>query len=182
MPSSSFPPDTPYDNHDDLLTLTQKKAHADEVQALGRKITELSNAHFDSLPLDGRLREALVDARRISHRGGRVRQLQFVGRLMRSADVDALRQAIERGPLPKRQESKATSDVNRWVQRLLQEGRPGIEAFLVKAPDAERTRLAQLTRQFGKAQTPIAKTRAKAALEAYVCEWRGGASDAESSD
>lgn len=174
---TSFPPDTPYETHDDLLTLTEKKAEADAAQALGREIIGLSIAHFEALPLDGRLREALLDARRLTHRGGRVRQLQFVGRLMRSADLAALRLAVDGGPPTTSRAAAKTPDIDQWASRLAAEGRKAIEAFLLLAPQAERTRLAQLVRQLGKAQTAQAKSRSGASLRAYlVSVWDAQAS------
>lgn len=181
--SASFPPDTPYNDHDDLLTLTQKKAHADAAQALGRQMTKVSAAHFESLPLEGRLREALLEARRITHRGGLARQLQFVGRLMRSADTDALRCALERGPSRKADVARITGETDAWVKRLTREGRAGIEEFSGLAPQAERTRLAQLTRQLGKANTPQTRSRCLNALRTYMLSvWRSDTSEANPLD
>jgi len=46
------------------------------------------------LPLDETLLEALAEARRITSRGALARQHQYIGKLMRGADVAAIEAAL----------------------------------------------------------------------------------------
>ncbi|HYX64359.1 MAG TPA: ribosome biogenesis factor YjgA, partial [Burkholderiales bacterium] len=69
------------------VSKTKRKQEMHELQALGAALVELPEAQLRSLELDQDLREAVLEARRISSHEARRRQLQYIGRLMR--DVDA---------------------------------------------------------------------------------------------
>lgn len=79
---------------DEKPSKTQRKRDMHELQALGERLVELDDHEIDRLPLDERLADAVRDARTIRSREGRRRQLQFIGRLMREVDADALRAAL----------------------------------------------------------------------------------------
>ncbi|HLT25185.1 MAG TPA: ribosome biogenesis factor YjgA [Zeimonas sp.] len=80
---------------DDKPSKTQRKREMHELQALGERLAALDDDEIARLPIDERLADALREARRIRSREARRRQLQFIGRLMRSVDdVDALRAAL----------------------------------------------------------------------------------------
>ncbi|HET6343671.1 MAG TPA: ribosome biogenesis factor YjgA [Myxococcota bacterium] len=175
---TSFSPDTPYETHDDLPTLSELKAQAEAVQDLGAEIVELTDRQFRRVRLEGPLQAAILEARRLSHeRGAKRRQLQFIGKLMRGVDTEPLRRALEDIRTGRPFVSPAAAQARAWTERLLLEGRPGIEAFLQEAPAADRTRLAQLVRQHGKV-TKLGRdaTAARQALSAYVTEHLAAAS------
>lgn len=73
-----------------------KKRLALSQQQLGKRIAGLGASGQAQLDLPDELREALNDYARISDHEGRRRQLQFIGRLMRSLDTEGLEQAVER--------------------------------------------------------------------------------------
>lgn len=74
---------------------TRVKREMHELLDLGRELVALSPARLDELPLADNLREAIALARRISSREGRRRQVHYVGKLMRQADVPAIRAQME---------------------------------------------------------------------------------------
>ncbi|MEO7775284.1 MAG: ribosome biogenesis factor YjgA [Steroidobacteraceae bacterium] len=82
-----------------------RKREALARQKLGARLTKLKNAELATLDLPELLMEALVEARRISAHGALARQHQYVGRLMREIDVDALEKALAR--LPSQQNVRA---------------------------------------------------------------------------
>ncbi len=145
----SFPPDTPYDNHDDELTLTERKDKALAAQELGRQIVNLSARQLRYVPLEGDLRAAILEARRLTHRGSVVRQLQFIGKIMRTVDHAPLMQGLEDARSPKPFVTPLQALTQQWTERLAA-GHDAIAEFLVVAPDADRTRLSQLIRQHAK--------------------------------
>ena len=73
---------------------TQRKRDMHELQALGERLVALDDDEIERLPIEERLADAVRDARTIRSREGRRRQLQFIGRLMRGVDADALRAAL----------------------------------------------------------------------------------------
>lgn len=79
---------------DEKPSKTQRKREMHELQTLGEGLVALEADQIARLPVDERLVDALLQARAIRSREGRRRQLQFIGRLMRDVDADALRAAL----------------------------------------------------------------------------------------
>lgn len=73
-----------------------KKRLALSQQLLGKRIARLSAPEQAQLALPVELRDALDMYNKITDHEGRRRQLQFIGRLMRSLDTEELEQALER--------------------------------------------------------------------------------------
>ncbi len=71
-----------------------RKRAAEAAQALGEELIRLRDAELDALGLPERLAEAIRDARSINSRGAGARQRQYIGRLMREVDVEAIRSAL----------------------------------------------------------------------------------------
>ena len=80
----------------DTRSKTRRKRDAEALQALGARLVELKPSRLAHIPLDERLREEILTAQRIQARGARRRQLQLIGKLMRSADAVAIMQALAR--------------------------------------------------------------------------------------
>jgi ribosome-associated protein len=70
---------------------TRLKREMHELQRLGERLVALAPAQLQRIELPERLREQIEMARRITAREALRRQLQYVGRLMRDADADAIR-------------------------------------------------------------------------------------------
>jgi ribosome-associated protein len=70
---------------------TQLKRQMHELQRLGRELTALPRSQLERFDLPEALREQIELARRITAREALRRQLQYIGRLMRSADAEAIR-------------------------------------------------------------------------------------------
>ena len=160
-------------NHDDLETpkrepetpsKSQLKREAEAVQALGKALVELPAPRFaaitSKLELPENLREAIETCRAIQARGGRKRQLQFIGKLMRGIDVAPIRTALEGLTHKDRAEAASLHWIERWRERLLAEGDAALTELLKEYPTAERQALRQLVMKARKERdedrTPIA--------------------------
>lgn len=80
----------------DTRSKTRRKRDAEALQALGERLVELKPSRLARVPLDERLREEILTAQRVQARGARRRQLQLIGKLMRSADAAAIAEALAR--------------------------------------------------------------------------------------
>lgn len=163
-----FPPDTPYDNHDHLQTLCELKAGAESAQELGAQIVALPARHFQKIPLEGQLLAAIVEARRLTGGEAKRRQGQFIGKLMRSVDLEPLRQALAGLHTPDPVLVAEAKHAQEWSDRLATEDGTAVEAFLQVAARADRTRLSQLIRQLRKDQKSLKPSRAQRELLSYV--------------
>lgn len=80
----------------EYVSRTEMKRYMDELQALGKRLTELRPDQQAQVPMDERLREAVEEMARITSNGAKKRHLNFIGKLMRNEDEDQIKAAIER--------------------------------------------------------------------------------------
>jgi ribosome-associated protein len=73
---------------------SQRKRDMTALQALGESLLRLPAAELARIDLPEALREAIAAMARIGPHEGRRRQLQYIGRLMRQVDAEAIRAAI----------------------------------------------------------------------------------------
>ncbi|MDO4904513.1 MAG: ribosome biogenesis factor YjgA [Lautropia sp.] len=80
------------DNEDIPLSKTRRKQQMHALQTLGQRLVELAPQRLDRIRavLPENLLQAVEEARRIKSHEGRRRQLQFIGKLMRSVDAQAI--------------------------------------------------------------------------------------------
>jgi ribosome-associated protein len=69
---------------------TQLKNASEKLQELGAQLLTLRASLFDGLPLPSRLRETILEAKRMTSFGAKRRQLQLIGKLMRGLEPEAL--------------------------------------------------------------------------------------------
>jgi ribosome-associated protein len=70
---------------------SQRKRDAHALQTLGIQLVALSAAQLARLDLPETLHEAVLAAQRMRAHGARTRQLQYIGKLIRQLEPDALR-------------------------------------------------------------------------------------------
>jgi ribosome-associated protein len=78
---------------DEIVSKTKRKQEMLELQALGVALVALPEAQLDFLQPE--LRQAVLEAKRISAHEGRRRQLQYIGRLMRDVDPAPIRARLD---------------------------------------------------------------------------------------
>lgn len=131
--------------NDDRPSRSQRKRDMLALQELGERLVGLPREVLDRFPLPDALRDAVVTARSITARGGRKRQLQFIGRLMREVDAAPIRSAMAeldgRGAVDK----AAFRAAERWRSRMLEDD-DALTEFLDRYPDSDRQHLRRLVR------------------------------------
>jgi ribosome-associated protein len=132
---------------------SQLKRDAEALQEMGKTLVELPAARFAAmmakLDLPEDLREALSTCRAIHARGGRKRQLQYIGKLMRGIDAEPIRSALEGKD---REETALLHRLEHWRERLIAEGDTALAELLDEFPTAERQGLRQLVMKARKEQ------------------------------
>ncbi|HTL25905.1 MAG TPA: ribosome biogenesis factor YjgA [Burkholderiales bacterium] len=104
---------------DEIVSKTRRKQEMHALQALGVALVELAPGQLDRIELPEPLAAAVREAQRITSHEGRRRQLQYIGKLMRSVDAEPIRAALE-----ELQGSAATvrarhRRLEQWRERLL---------------------------------------------------------------
>jgi ribosome-associated protein len=89
-------PDTDLDDCADDLppSKSARKRAAHAAQKLGEQLVRMREQELAQLPLPDELRDAIAEARRLTHRGALSRQRQYIGKLMRDIDITALEAAL----------------------------------------------------------------------------------------
>jgi ribosome-associated protein len=126
---------------------TRRKAEMHALQDLGEALTALSPARLATLAAEAqlpeRLVEAIAEARGITAWGGRKRQLQFVGKLMRDVDPEPIRRRLDAWAHGHDLDTAHQHALERWRERLLAE--PDAQDALAQAyPTLDRPRLRAL--------------------------------------
>jgi ribosome-associated protein len=123
---------------------SELKREMHSLQKLGESIVKLSKGDLATIPLDPQLEEAITVARRIKSREGLRRQMQYIGKLMRTTDIEAIQQsmlALEDG---RRQQADKFHQLEQWRDQLVEQGPNSIEQITEKYPHADRQHLRQL--------------------------------------
>ena len=81
---------------DDLpISKTRRKLAMEELQALGEELVALAADQVKRIDIPDDLRGAIVEAQRMTkHDEAKRRQLQYIGKLMRSVEVEPIRAAL----------------------------------------------------------------------------------------
>jgi ribosome-associated protein len=107
------------DGHPGRPSKTRAKQHAHEMQALGEALAALGSERLAAIEMPEPLRDAILELRRTRSFEGQRRQLQYVGKLMRSADEAALREAVAAATVGSAKETLALHETERWRAELI---------------------------------------------------------------
>ncbi len=136
----------------ELPSKTRLKQDATDLQQLGQKLTTYSAAILRKLPLNDVLISAIEEYNRLPNSfGARRRQLQFIGRLMRDLDYDAVINAIDNLENAHLRKKKKPSAAKLLCEAILESGDAEINAALEKYPQLERQTMRQLYREHNRA-------------------------------
>ncbi|MBL8308228.1 MAG: DUF615 domain-containing protein [Rubrivivax sp.] len=138
-------PDSSDSDADDRPSKTRLKQASHDLQKLGLELAALSDGALEAIEMPEALRDALVEYRRTRSHEGRRRQLQYVGKLMRSADADALREAVAAATLGSAQNALALHVVERWRAELIA-GEEAMTRWMAEHPETDTQQLRSLVR------------------------------------
>ncbi len=159
-----------YQSDEQEVSKSQRKREAHALQDLGAQLTEFSETQLKALPLTDAVITAIKEYQNLpnSH-GAKKRQLQYIGRVMRECDFDAVQTAINKLLSPNRYSArpKSVKPATRWSMKLTEEGDNAINELIEIQPQLERQSLRQLVRNIQKAsESTRAKQQSK--LEEYL--------------
>jgi ribosome-associated protein len=127
------------------ISKTRRKRESAALQDLGAELVALSSEQLAAIELPDFLRDAVMDARRITSFEARRRQLQYIGKLMRKVDAEPIRARLDAWKSPERAQVAQFKRIEAWRERLLS-GEDALEELLREYPDADRSQLDALIR------------------------------------
>jgi ribosome-associated protein len=138
-------PEEPSYNAADGPSKSRRKADAHALQALGAELVALNRSQLAQIDLPETLREAVEAAQRITAHGGRRRQLQYIGKLMRNVDAAPIRAKIEGWKSVSVEETARLHLIERWRDRLIDDAE-ALQDFAAEYPRADLQQLRALIR------------------------------------
>ena len=144
---------------DDLPSRSQLKRDNQELRDMGEQLVLMANSHLEKINLDSSLLAAIKEARRLKNLDARRRQIQYIGKLMRTMDLTEIKYCIEKLNHQSQTFRQHFAMLEQWRDRLISEGNSAIEEFLVTYPNAERQQLRNLIRQAGREKSDLAKSK-----------------------
>jgi ribosome-associated protein len=130
---------------DETVSKTRRKKEMLERQALGVALVELPASQLLEMSLEDRLREAVIEARRITSHEARRRQMQYIGRLMREIDPAPVRARLEAISSGSAQSAARHRRLEAWRERLLADDE-ALTEFAAAFPGADLQALRALLR------------------------------------
>lgn len=128
----------------------EKKKRAWQLENLGEELINLKAGQLVRVPMPDDLAAAVHECRRILEkggvRGGYRRQVQLVGKIMRTLDAEPIAKAIEALRLEGTKASEAFQLAERWRTRLLDGTDADIDVVCNEQPKLDRTQLRQTVR------------------------------------
>lgn len=139
------------DSYDDDAPLgekskTQVKRELHALQDLGERLAGLPAEQLDRLPLTDPLRKALAEAPKHKTHIARKRHVQYLGKLMRDQDLEAINAVFEQVDTSSRQYNERFHNLERWRDRLVDGNDEDLERFVNEFPDTDRQHLRSLIR------------------------------------
>ena len=149
---------------------SQVKREMLALQELGEALVKLSSAELARIEMPDELREAVATAQKIRQRGAHKRQLQFIGRLMRQVDPHPIQTSLDQLLNRDRLSVARQHRIERWRERLIDEGDAALAELLREFPSLDRQHLRQLLRNAQKEQQRNKPPRAARELFRYLRE------------
>lgn len=142
-----------YEEYEEGPSKTQIKREMQALQDMGKKILGLSADQQKQLPLSDDMYAAIDEYRRIRSHEAQRRHLQYVGKVMRRQDVDAISEKLALFDTTSDAYNRQFHKLEHWRDRLVAEGDKALNELMAEKPDADRQSLRQLIRTAQKEQS-----------------------------
>lgn len=153
---------------DEPKSKSQKKRDAEALQKVGLELVALSLEKLDTLPLTDNLRQAILDAKLLKSHGAVRRQAQLIGKLMRSADSDAILAGYELILAEGNAQTADFHEMEQWRTRFLNEDKDALTEFVAAHPQVDVPKLRQLIKKAVEEQKNGQNLGASKALFRYL--------------
>lgn len=129
-----------------LVSKTEMKNDMIALQKLGEELVKLKDSVLNTFPLPEELVTAIKDAQRFKNEARR-RQLQYIGRVMRTIDAEPIQLALDKHKSRHSQLTAVFHKLEVVRDDIIEQGDSAINTLLEEYPDADRQKLRQLARQ-----------------------------------
>ncbi|MDX1303809.1 ribosome biogenesis factor YjgA [Photobacterium sp.] len=161
----------PWEAEEEIIWVSKSemKRDMDALQKLGEELVALTPNGLAKIPLDEELLASIKDAQRFKNEARR-RQLQYIGKVMRSIDIEPIQAALDKLNNKHSQQTVALKKLEQKRDRLIENGDSMINAIMVDHPEADRQHLRQLIRQANKEKAQSKPPKAYREIFQYLKE------------
>ncbi|WKB53982.1 ribosome biogenesis factor YjgA [Eleftheria terrae] len=145
MQHDSEPRDPAEDDLDTRPSKTQRKKDSHELQALGEALTQLTDDRLAQLEISDSLRDAVQQYKRTRSHEGLRRQMQYIGKLMRHADVEQIREAVAAQQLGRAKDTLSLHRAELWRTELVASD-DAVTRWAAEHPGSDMQQLRSLVR------------------------------------
>lgn len=130
-----------------LPSKSQIKRECEALRKLGEELIALKAQDLDNMELPEDLDTAVRTARKLQSRGGLKRQRQYIGKLMRQVDSEAIAQQLDK--IRHRHDTNTATfrKLESWRDRLLANDKSVLGEIIESHTDVDRQHIHQLVRQ-----------------------------------
>lgn len=135
------------DDSSEYESKSGRKRQMRALQDIGEALVALPDAQLSKIELPEKLHTAVIHARTLKTGEAKRRQMQYIGKIMRNVEVGPIEAALEKIQSKGQQNKAQFHLIERWRDRLIEEGDTALESFITKYTTADRQHIRQLIRK-----------------------------------
>lgn len=132
--------------NDYIKSKSQVKREMTALQKLGEQLIELNDKQLATVPVEEKLLDAILEARKMPHREARRRHLQFIGRLMRETNHEEIQAAVDKLQARSDQYVHRQHQIERFRDLLIDGDKQIFQTLVKNCPGIDVQHLKQLVR------------------------------------
>ena len=136
-----------HSDEDDIeyVSKSELKRDAQRMRDLGQTLIDLKKSLWADLPVSDTLRHAMDVSLRISSHEAKRRHLQFIGKALRSEDLDAINEYLALQDSSSEEYGRIQKQQEMWREKLVKDD-AALNAFIEHHPNVDRQQLRNLVR------------------------------------
>lgn len=138
-------PGRPTENGE-LTSKSQRKKEMRELRLLGEKLVQLNDEQLSPLS-NAAIINAVHEFRKITKGNARKRQIQYIGKLLRSLEIDDIKKLVDRYDASSKTHARQFHQLEKWREQLITGDFSALDEIAATYPAMDRQQLKQLTRK-----------------------------------
>lgn len=139
--------DDQFDDEEHIKSRSQIKREMEALQQVGKQLCDLKASQLKDVSISEDLAHGIATYHRITSREAKRRQMQYIGKVMRTEDLDAIQIVLDRYDSSSNIYAQRLHQLEAWRTRLIEGSNDAVTAFIEKHPMVNVQTLRQLVRQ-----------------------------------
>ncbi len=131
---------------EELPSKSQLKREMLALREMGARLVKLTDEQIAPL-MDPKILGAIQDCRRITKGNARKRQIAYIGKLLKTTNLDDLRNLIDRYDASSKHHLRQFHQIENWREQLIEGDFTALDEISVEYPNLDRQVLKQLARK-----------------------------------